>query len=134
MRRTHCAGVVLYETDKVLLVKHTEAARPPTGSYGFPAGRVEPGKTAAQTAVRELREEAGLVARVDGLKHVETVLSGVPGMDEDFRYDIFLCDLFSGVLRASDKTIPEWVPMPSLSGLYVLAPDVLLIAQRWYRP
>ncbi len=38
-QRTCSVGVVIYKGNKVLLVRHTESARLPTDSYGFPAGR-----------------------------------------------------------------------------------------------
>lgn len=41
---------------QVLLVRYR------SGAWAFPKGHVEPGETLAQTAVREVREETGVVA------------------------------------------------------------------------
>lgn len=43
------------------------------GTWQFCSGRIEPGETAAQAALRELREETGVVPReLSFLSHVET--------------------------------------------------------------
>ena len=36
------------------------------GRWGFPKGLIDPGETAPQTALKEAREEAGIVGRVVG--------------------------------------------------------------------
>src|SRR5690554_2944487 len=51
---------VVARNGQVLLVRR---AKPPDrGMWGFPGGRIEPGETAAEAAVRELREETGVDA------------------------------------------------------------------------
>ena len=45
---------------QVLLVRR--AKNPDVGKWGFPGGRIELGETAAEAAVRELREETGVLA------------------------------------------------------------------------
>lgn len=49
-------GVVLDGAGRVLLVRYR------SGAWAFPKGHVEPGETLEQTAVREVREETGVVA------------------------------------------------------------------------
>ena len=41
------------------------------GGWYFPAGRVEPGETLAQAAVRETREEAGIDVELTGIYRIE---------------------------------------------------------------
>lgn len=52
-------AVMLREAE-VLLVQRSKA--PDKGLWGYPGGHVELGETVAEAAVRELREETGLVA------------------------------------------------------------------------
>lgn len=55
------AIAIVVKDAKVCLVRRHNA--PDAGLWGYPGGRVEPGETALAAAVRELREETGLVAR-----------------------------------------------------------------------
>ena len=57
------AAIVFDGAGRVLLVRW---ARPPR-SYGPPGGRLEPSEEPHDAAVREVREETGLVARVERL-------------------------------------------------------------------
>lgn len=47
--------MVLDEDERILLVRHTY-----TGGWHMPGGGVDPGETAAEAALREVREETGL--------------------------------------------------------------------------
>lgn len=56
------ASSAIVERDgRYLLVRRS---RPPSADmYAFPGGRAEPGETPAETALRELQEETGIVGR-----------------------------------------------------------------------
>jgi 8-oxo-dGTP pyrophosphatase MutT (NUDIX family) len=43
------------------------------GKYGLPAGKVEPGESATQAAIREAKEETGVSVKPQNLKHQLTV-------------------------------------------------------------
>lgn len=51
-------GVILLKGNKLLLGKRKNALQ--EGTYGFPGGRLEPGETVEECALREVREETGL--------------------------------------------------------------------------
>ena len=57
---TAAAIAVLVREGRILLVRR--AKRPDRGLWGYPGGRIEPGETIAAAALRELREETGVVA------------------------------------------------------------------------
>lgn len=59
------AGVLVVEAGQVLLVRRKYEPR--AGQWCIPAGFMEAGETPEQSAVRELREETGLIARLTGL-------------------------------------------------------------------
>lgn len=126
-------GVLIFKNNKVLLVKHGEKASHVTGSYGFPAGRLEEGETKKQAAVRELLEETGLMTTEDNLE--ELLLNIVPadikrksGEIQRFSITIFMCRHFSGELQETEETIPEWVELEKLGELdleHKLLPNIL---------
>src|SRR5262245_18260052 len=61
-------GLILIRGEEVLLVRR--GREPSRGLYSVPGGGVTDGETSAETASRELREETGLSARVEGLVEI----------------------------------------------------------------
>lgn len=57
------AGLVLLDRDRMLLCHPTNA--PWLGTYGIPKGLVEPGEDLVDAAIRETREEVGVVVPPD---------------------------------------------------------------------
>lgn len=58
-------GVVCLRGDKVLLIRR--GTPPSVGEWSLPGGRIEPGERVVEAALRELREETGVEARLTGL-------------------------------------------------------------------
>lgn len=58
-------GVVCLRGDEVLLIRRGTSPR--MGEWSLPGGRIEPGERAIDAALRELREETGVEARILGL-------------------------------------------------------------------
>ncbi|WP_298161688.1 NUDIX hydrolase [Brevundimonas sp.] len=58
-------GIVCLRGDEVLLIRR--GTPPRLGEWSLPGGRIEPGERAVDAALRELREETGVHARILGL-------------------------------------------------------------------
>lgn len=70
------ASVAVFRDDRVLLAAR---GKPPyEGLFTLPGGRVEPGETLAQAALRELREEVGVEARLIGFLQPMEVIDRDP--------------------------------------------------------
>jgi 8-oxo-dGTP diphosphatase len=58
-------GLVVWRADEVLLIRR---ANPPyQGCWSIPGGKVEFGETLHEAALRELKEETGIEAAIEGL-------------------------------------------------------------------
>jgi mutator protein MutT len=100
---------------EVLLTKRATHLRNHPGEISFPGGRIEPGESAAQAAIREAHEEVALdpaVVHVRGqLSHLSTVVSRsyiVPLVANLDRHP---------VLRADSTEVERilWVPLAELA-------------------
>lgn len=112
-------GVVLHRDQRVLLIRRAKG--PKAGTWACPAGHWEPGESAQQTAVREVREEVGLTLDPDSLigpwafdrmpdecRHGATVHDWL----------VFECEIDDGQVptRDLDETIGmRWVPLATLA-------------------
>ncbi|MED5528699.1 MAG: NUDIX domain-containing protein, partial [Actinomycetota bacterium] len=82
-----CIGAVVFDDQGRLLL--VQRANPPAqGLWSLPGGRQEPGETAEQGVVREVREETGLTVRVE--REVGTVVRQAPSGD-DYVIRDFVC-------------------------------------------
>jgi 8-oxo-dGTP diphosphatase len=83
VRRLGAAAVILDRQDRVLLVRHTYGRC----NWEIPGGASEPGESVIDTAVREVREEAG----VDAVPDRMTGLYYEP--EQDAHHFVFRCHL-----------------------------------------
>ena len=66
--------MVLFNSSKVLLLRHSSISSRGGGHWDFPKGHIDDGETEIQTALRELGEETGIeqVKVVDGFRDTIT--------------------------------------------------------------
>lgn len=98
---------------RLLLIRR--GTEPGRGRWSLPGGRCEPGETAAEAAVREVREETGLVVRAGALVgRVER-----PGLgDTVYVIDDVACTPVGGTLAAGDDADDvRWVDAAGLAAL-----------------
>jgi mutator protein MutT len=132
MKRTRSVGVVVRKNSRILLVRHTEQAKQPTGVYGLPAGRITPGETPEEAAVRELREETGLSTTTADLVRLPTVHYSTLQLKtgpEKFSFTVFACRRYAGTLTVTEETIPEWIEIPRLDSIQLLPAIPQIIAE-----
>lgn len=79
------AGIVVFRGDEVLVIQR---GKPPyAGEWSIPGGKIEYGETAAEAALRELKEETGVEARIVGLIDVVDSIGGrEPGRPGDWHF------------------------------------------------
>lgn len=92
------ASVAIVRRDDLLLIQRN---RPPSeGLWTLPGGRLEPGETAEQCAIRELKEELGLT--VYALRPLLVLRHGA------FRLQTFATQAYDGELVADAEEIRDW--------------------------
>jgi ADP-ribose pyrophosphatase YjhB (NUDIX family) len=104
-------GAVVVGPAGVLLVQTTYG--PTAGLYSFPGGMVDAAEALDDAAVREVREETGVVARVRGVCAVRTCK-----VDEVHRTDaMLLMDPVEGTPRAGGEEIADarYFPLEDLA-------------------
>lgn len=110
-------GAVIVRDQRVLLIRRGQA--PLLGEWSLPGGVLECGETLREAAVREAREETGLVVEtVDMLGVYERIIRE----DERVRYHYvlidFLCRPVGGELKAgSDAAEVGWFTREELPAL-----------------
>ena len=64
-------GIVLFNSDEFLIIQHSVKPNEDEGHWDFPKGHVEENETELETAVRELKEETGIIdiLLIDNFKH-----------------------------------------------------------------
>jgi 8-oxo-dGTP diphosphatase len=92
----NAASVALIRRGQALLIQRAYA--PFRGFWTLPGGRLEPGETIEQCAVREVREELGL--EVSALR---PVLEQTIGTTVKYRLAVFASDAFEGKINPSDE-------------------------------
>ncbi len=104
----NAASVAIVREGKVLLIKRAYA--PYQHLWTLPGGRIEPGETIEQCAIREVQEELNITVR-----NVRPVMEQSLGRDGTFLLKVFVTRDFSGVLRASDEVADhKWVDPSAL--------------------
>lgn len=110
-------GSVVVHDGRILLVRR--AQEPEAGRWSVPGGRLEPGETVHEAAVREVAEEAGIGVVVDRfLGWVERVHPGFHFVILDF---LTVPEDPDPVLRpGSDADRAKWVDLDDLDNYHLV--------------
>jgi len=92
------ASVAIIRRDDVLLIQRNRA--PSEGLWTLPGGRLEPGETAEECAIRELKEEMGL--DVFALRPVRVLRHG------QFELQVFGTQAYDGTITPAADEVRAW--------------------------
>ena len=93
------ASAAVFRDGAVLLIERGKGAL--TGRWSLPGGHIEPGEAARAAALREVREETGVEADIQGLVDIhEVVLRGADGALAAH----YLITVFCGRWRAGEPS------------------------------
>lgn len=126
-------GAIIIEEDRVVLVKR---AHPPIqGHWSIPGGVLEVGEMVREAAIREAREETGLIVEPGELLGVYDRILRDPERRVQYHYVLidFLCRKAGGeLLAASDAADVRWFTREELPALD-LAEDTLDVIQKGFK-
>ncbi|WP_318528399.1 NUDIX hydrolase [Plectonema radiosum] len=124
------------ENEKVLLAQRKK--EPFVGYWIAPGGKIDPGESPYQCAVRELAEETGLNAQNPRLRGIITETS--PSPDWQWMIFIYVVTSFSGTIISDEREgILRWCPLANSVDLHmpeadrIFFPRVLDINQPVYQ-
>jgi ADP-ribose pyrophosphatase YjhB (NUDIX family) len=126
-------GAIIIEDSRVVLVKR---AHPPIqGQWSIPGGVLEVGELIREAAVREAREETGLIVEPGELLGVYDRVLRDPTARVQYHYVLidFLCRRVGGeLLAASDAAEVRWFMREELPALK-LAEDTQDVVEKGFR-
>jgi 8-oxo-dGTP diphosphatase len=131
------ASIAVFKGRSVLLVKR---ARPPfAGLWSLPGGKTEGAETPRETACRELMEETGIAAEVEGIVDIVWIAADEGnGTPVTYRLTVFYGRHAGGSLKAGgDAEAAQWVHLDEIEALPMTegtAETIWLAAHRLRKP
>ena len=121
MKSIKVAAAVICDGDRILSCQRSYGEF--KDGWEFPGGKLEPGETAEQAAVRELREELGVT--IGSLEHLCTV---------EYDYDTFhltmhcyLAHVAQGHLQLLEHSAAKWVSAETIDEPAWLPADIAVV-------
>ena len=108
------ASIAVFQARKILLVRRKHS--PFAGLWSLPGGKVEGNEAPRETACRELQEETGITAEIDGVVDTATVAAGADGdRRAAYRLTVFYGRATGGCLKVGgDAEAAEWVHLDEI--------------------
>jgi len=120
------AKCYLINDDKVVVTKYKNENKK-SGYYDIPGGKIEDGENSKQTAIREMKEETGLI--VEDLKYKGNMIVEYP--DRIFDFDIFVCNQYEGNTQEFKENTSEWIEINKLLQSEKILSNIIIL-DRFY--
>lgn len=125
-------AIIAMQDNHIVFVRHKAGTTAGEGVSGLPGGRQNLGESEEEAAVREFKEETGLVARTEDLiefpgNYFKAMLNFNNGHLKEATMKVFISTKFEGkLLEDALEVTPGWVSLQPISrGLYHTLPNVL---------
>jgi 8-oxo-dGTP diphosphatase len=120
------AACALIDQDGRVLIAQRPAGKSMAGLWEFPGGKLDPGETAEEALVRELREELSIETSQSCL----APLTFNSHCYDDFNLllMLFVCRKWSGIVTSLESQEFKWVKPRSLTKFHMPPADIPLIA------
>ncbi len=123
MKRSRVAAAVIAAGDRIFAT--ARGYGPFKGRWEFPGGKIEPGETAREALVREIREELDIGIEVGAC--IDTVEYDYP--DFHLSMDCFWCTHKTGTMKLLEAEAARWLCADELFEVDWLPADLDLVAK-----
>ncbi len=123
MKRIRVSAAIIIQEGKVYATRRGKGEW--AGFWEFPGGKQEEGENGEEAAVREIREELGIIICIDS--HFCTVEYQYPGFF--LLMDCYLSHIKEGHPALTEHSEARWLSFDELEGVEWLPPD-RIVAER----
>jgi 8-oxo-dGTP pyrophosphatase MutT (NUDIX family) len=129
MNTIEAHGMVIVYENKLLVTKDNKDA-----FYKIPGGRIEDGEAGIETAIRELKEETGLIGII-GKELSTQILTKNPTTEEEMEIKLYH---YKGELKSSPENFNDynheghevkWLPISEIDN-YEVAPNIRFLIEK----
>lgn len=118
---------LLIENGKIVITKYLEGNK--VGYYDIPGGKIEDGENPEETAIREMKEETGIL--VSNL--IKKGIFEVEYPDRKFYFDVFMAKEYEGKPQNFEENISEWMNINELLNKEKILSNILMLDKLFNR-
>nr|WP_199921343.1 NUDIX hydrolase [Streptomyces bicolor] len=133
--RRLAAAVVMDDKQRVLLVRRSEKERFLPRVWGVPCGKLEPGESAEDGALRELKEETGLLGEVVRKVGESSFVSDFRGHEiKNWQENFLVRPLSMGVTLPEPDQAAAWLAPAELTAVDIDEYNLDIVRQAFTKP